>query len=60
MLRSVLQDNVSPALESAIGDVQLPIDFAEERSLVGVDLTDPKARHFAPRFRGIIAVLKVL
>lgn len=53
------QDDISPALENVIGNMELPVHTLEESAFVHVDLGDLESRHLAPRFCRIIAVLKV-
>lgn len=60
MIGRVLDHNLRPSFEDGLGDVQFPIDFAEEGSFVSVDLRDLEARHPAPRFGGVVTVLQVL
>jgi hypothetical protein len=38
--RGIFEHNVRPALEDWFSDMQLPANFAEEGTLVGVDLLD--------------------
>jgi hypothetical protein len=58
--RGVLEDNISPALKDRLGDVQLPVDGAEEGHLVHVDLERTQAGDLAPCSSGVVAILEVL
>lgn len=56
----VPQNDVSPSLEYRLGNVELPADLVEERSLIGVDFVNFQPGHLAPRFRGVVAILQIL
>lgn len=60
MARRELQNDVGPALEDGIGDVEAPVDGHQERHLVLVDLVGAETADLAPRARGVVAVLQVL
>lgn len=59
-IRRIFENDLGPSLESLLGNVQLPVDFAEKRSFISINFRDLESRHLAPGFRGVVAVLQVL
>jgi hypothetical protein len=46
--RGIANQNVRPALEYGVRNVELPIDLVEEGHFVGVDLVDFETRNLTP------------
>lgn len=59
-MRRVFQHNLCPSLKDGLGDVKLPVDLSQEYPFVDGNLGNPKARHLAPGFCRVVAVLQIL
>lgn len=56
----VVQYNLRPPFEDCVGEVKFPANLREEGPLVSIDLANSQARHLAPGFGRVVAVLQVL
>jgi hypothetical protein len=58
--RGVLENNLSPALEHVVCNVQSPVDSEQEGDFVLVDLVGVEPGNLAPGACRVVAVLKIL